>query len=53
MTKLEEYECCEADDGYIGEHPRHIKCPGGMSKGVVITQLSIEQGEGLFQVLEY
>ena len=25
MTELEEYECCEADDGYIGEHPRHIK----------------------------
>ena len=30
MTEFEEYECCEVDDGYIGEHPRHIKCPGGM-----------------------
>ena len=98
MTELEEYECCEADDGYIGEHPHHIKCPGGMFTDperlevmqrvrsrqetankrfknwailnqkfrnclslhadafraiVVITQLTIEQGEGLFQVMGY
>ena len=28
MTKLEEIECGEADDGYIGKHPQHIKCLG-------------------------
>ena len=30
MTKLEESECCKAGDGYDGEYPCHIKCPGGM-----------------------
>ena len=27
LSHLELNECVEADDGYIGEHPRHIKCP--------------------------
>lgn len=26
-SKLDQYERVEADDGYIGEAPRHIKCP--------------------------
>ena len=24
------HERVEADDGYVGEHPRYIKCPGGL-----------------------
>ena len=27
LSHLELNECVEADDGFIGEHPRHIKCP--------------------------
>ena len=30
MTCLEEKERVEADDGYIGEHPRRVKCPRGL-----------------------
>ena len=29
VTFLEDGERVEADDGYLGEHPRHVKCPGG------------------------
>ena len=29
MSELGNGERCEADDGYIGEHPQHIKCPKG------------------------
>ena len=31
MTHLGYGERVEADDGYIGEHPQHIKCPGGFT----------------------
>jgi hypothetical protein len=31
MTELSANERVEADDGYIGEHPRHIKCPRGIA----------------------
>ena len=31
MSHLEEFERVEADDGYIGEHPQHIKCPKGVA----------------------
>lgn len=27
MSHLGEFERVEADDGYIGEAPRHVKCP--------------------------
>ena len=30
MTELDENETCEADDGYIHEHPKYIKCPRGL-----------------------
>ena len=99
MTELEEYKVLEADDGYIGEHPHRIRCPGGMFTNperlevmkrvrnrqetankrlknwgilsqkfrsclylhgdafravAVVTQVTLEQqGEGLFEVLEY
>ena len=29
MTELVPNERVEADDGYVGEHPQHIKCPAG------------------------
>ena len=29
MSHLEKGERVEADDGYIGEHPQHVKCPRG------------------------
>jgi hypothetical protein len=28
---LEDNERVEADDGYIGEHPKHVKCPKGFA----------------------
>ena len=31
LHNLEEGERVEADDGYIGEHPAHIKCPRGFA----------------------
>ena len=31
MTELSPINRVEADDGYIGEHPRHIKCPKGFA----------------------
>ena len=31
MSHLEHGERVEADDGYIGEHPRYIKCPAGFA----------------------
>jgi len=31
MSELSPAERVEADDGYIGEHPRHIKCPKGFA----------------------
>ena len=31
MTELGPNERVEADDGYVGEHPRHIKCPAGFA----------------------
>ena len=31
MDELDENEMVEADDGYIGEHPFHIKCPAGFA----------------------
>jgi len=30
LSHLEPNERVEADDGYIGEHPEHIKCPAGL-----------------------
>ena len=82
MIKLEEYECCEADDGYMFTDPERLEVMqrvrsrqetanwrfknwailsqtfrsclslhGDAFRAVaVITQLSIEQGEGLFRV---
>ena len=31
MTELSPIDRVEAEDGYIGEHPRHIKCPKGFA----------------------
>jgi hypothetical protein len=31
LSHLEPAERVEADDGYIGEHPLHIKCPAGFA----------------------
>jgi hypothetical protein len=31
LSHLAPAERVEADDGYIGEHPRHIKCPAGFA----------------------
>ena len=31
MSHLDDSERVEADDGYIGEHPKHIKCPKGFA----------------------
>jgi hypothetical protein len=31
LSHLAPNERVEADDGYIGEHPRHIKCPKGFA----------------------
>ena len=31
MSQLDEVERIEADDGYVGEAPRHVKCPKSMS----------------------
>ena len=31
MSHLEHNERVEADDGYIGEHPRYVKCPAGFT----------------------
>ena len=31
LSHLEPNERVEADDGYIGEHPQHIKCPAGFA----------------------
>lgn len=31
MTELGHAERVEADDGYVGEHPRYIKCPNGFA----------------------
>ncbi len=31
MSHRETAERVEADDGYIGEHPLHIKCPAGFA----------------------
>ena len=31
LSHLGESERVEADDGYIGEHPRYIKCPTGFT----------------------
>ena len=31
MTFLAPNERVEADDGYLGEHPRHVKCPKGFA----------------------
>jgi hypothetical protein len=31
MTKLSANERIEADDGYLGEHPHHVKCPKGIA----------------------
>jgi hypothetical protein len=31
MTFLDDGERVEADDGYLGEHPRHVKCPKGFT----------------------
>ena len=31
MSHLEHGERVEADDGYIGEHPRYVKCPAGFA----------------------
>ena len=34
MSHLEENERVEADDGYVGEAPRHVKCPKCISNPV-------------------
>jgi hypothetical protein len=31
MSFLDDFERVEADDGYIGEHPQHVKCPKGFA----------------------
>jgi hypothetical protein len=31
MSELANAERVEADDGYIGEHPQHVKCPAGFA----------------------
>ena len=31
MSELGPNERLEADDGYLGEHPYHIKCPAGFA----------------------
>ena len=31
MSHLEHGERVEADDGYVGEHPRYVKCPAGFA----------------------
>ena len=31
LSNLEVNERVEADDGYIGEHPRYVKCPRGFA----------------------
>lgn len=31
QSHLGRNERCEADDGYIGDHPEYIKCPGGFA----------------------
>ena len=31
LSHLAPAERVEADDGYIGEHPRHVKCPRGFA----------------------
>lgn len=31
LSHLAPNERVEADDGYIGEHPQYIKCPGGLA----------------------
>ena len=31
MSHLDAGERVEADDGYIGEHPQHVKCPAGFA----------------------
>lgn len=33
MHHLDNGERVEADDGYVGEHPMHIKCPKGFANG--------------------
>jgi hypothetical protein len=30
VSNLEPNERVEADDGYLGEHPQHVKCPAGI-----------------------
>ena len=32
IHELEQYERAEADDGYIGECPQHIKCSNGITR---------------------
>ena len=34
LLNLAPNERVEADDGYIGEHPQHIKCPAGFCNEV-------------------
>ena len=31
MSHLDHGERVEADDGYVGEHPRYVKCPAGFA----------------------
>lgn len=31
MSHLAPFERVEADDGYLGEHPQHVKCPKGFA----------------------
>ena len=31
MSHLEPNERVEADNGYLGEHPQHVKCPKGFA----------------------
>ena len=32
LTELDEGEQVEADDGYMGEAPRYVKCPGSIAR---------------------
>jgi len=31
LGEVDPFERVEADDGYVGEHPKYVKCPGGFT----------------------
>ena len=44
LTNLGQFERVEADDGCIGEHPKHAKCPNGFTnpKETLLMQQRIQ-----------